>query len=67
MFQRKGLVKVALENGHNQEARKDQLIEAALEASAEDFEELRSGDGSTEIKVSQHQNLIADCATIYHF
>lgn len=50
-FQRKGYVKVALDKGDDFHDRMERLIETALEASAEDFEELNSTDGSAEIEV----------------
>ncbi|EIM90450.1 YebC-like protein [Stereum hirsutum FP-91666 SS1] len=39
LFQRKGCVRVSVEKGENFEARMEKLIETALEADAEDFEE----------------------------
>lgn len=59
LFQRKGCVRVSVEKGENFEARMEKLIETALEAEAEDFEE--SDDISTseavEIQVRTRQRL----------
>ncbi|OCH95308.1 YebC-like protein [Obba rivulosa] len=43
-FQRKGVVRVALDKGDDLEARSERLIEAALEAEAEDFDSTPSDD-----------------------
>lgn len=52
MFQRKGYVKVSLERGEAKEDRVERLIETALEAGAEDFEESSSeNDNLVEVEV----------------
>lgn len=51
LFQRKGCVKVALDKGEDFDARTERLIEAALEAEAEDFEQVDTADDTVEIEV----------------
>lgn len=51
MFQRKGLVRVSLQQGDDFEQRLERLIETALEADAEDFEQEDSSEGVVEIEV----------------
>lgn len=51
MFERKGYVKVALDKGERFEIRMERLLDAALEATADDFEELNSTNDVTEIEV----------------
>lgn len=51
MFQRKGNVKVILDKGDDFEARMERLIEAALEAEAEDFKESENTEDSVELEV----------------
>jgi translational activator of cytochrome c oxidase 1 len=50
-FQRKGYVKVVLDKSDGFGDRLEQLIETALESTAEDFEQVHSSDKSTEIEV----------------
>lgn len=51
MFQRQGIVRVALEQGEDFDERLEKLIETALEAGAEDFEQLEPSEGTVEIEV----------------
>ena len=52
MFERKGCVRVAVEPGAALDARLERLIDAALEAGAEDFEQHDGeGEGAVEIEV----------------
>jgi len=46
MFQRNGLVKVALEKGDGFDQRLEKLVEIALDSGAEDFNQLPEGEGS---------------------
>ncbi|OBZ75181.1 hypothetical protein A0H81_04562 [Grifola frondosa] len=50
LFQRRGCVRVALDKGDDFDARMEKLIDAALEADAEDFEELEPTDTSVEVE-----------------
>lgn len=50
MFERKGVVKISLD-GSMDEAKKEVLVEAALENGAVDFEESTSDEGATELEV----------------
>jgi len=58
-FQRKGYVKVALDRGDDFSDRMDQLIETALEFTAEDFEEVASSENSAEIEFTCPPNSLA--------
>lgn len=51
LFERKGSVRVSLQRGEDYSERLERLIETALEADAEDFEESDSGD-VVEVEVS---------------
>jgi len=51
MFQRKGYVKVALDNTEDVAFRVERLLEVALGSTAEDFERLSTADNVTEIEV----------------
>lgn len=51
MFQRQGIVRVSLEQGEDFSARLERLIETALEAEAEDFEQREPSEGAVEIEV----------------
>ena len=51
MFQRQGSVRVGLEQDENTDERLEKLIEAALEAGAEDFEQRDPSEGLVEIEV----------------
>lgn len=54
-FQRKGYVKVAVDKGDEHDTRMERLIETALEAAAEDFEQLEHTDGPVEVEVNKLQ------------
>lgn len=51
MFQRQGVVRVAVEQGEDFDQRLENVIEKALEAEAEDFEQDEPADGVVEIEV----------------
>ena len=51
MFQRKGCVRVAIAQGDDVDARLERLIEAALEAEAEDFEQTDPDEPTDAIEV----------------
>lgn len=51
MFQRQGVVRVAVEQGEDFDQRLENVIEKALEAEAEDFEQDEPSDGVVEIEV----------------
>jgi transcriptional/translational regulatory protein YebC/TACO1 len=51
MFERKGYVRVGFPARNGIESHVEKLIETALEASAEDFEELDPTGSSTELEV----------------
>lgn len=51
LFQRKGSVTVSLERGADLDDRLERLIETALEADAEDFEQSEPSDDVVEIEV----------------
>lgn len=51
LFKRRGIVIVSIEQGDDFDARIERLIEAALEAEAEDFEQNEPEDGVVEVEV----------------
>ena len=51
LFEKRGLVKVALEQTDDLDAKVDQLVEAAMDADAEDFEQDEPDDGIVEVEV----------------
>lgn len=52
LFQRRGVVRVSIEQGPDFDARLDQLIDTALKADAEDFEQDEPEDGVVEVEAS---------------
>ena len=51
LFEKRGLVRVALEQTDDLDAKVDQLVEAAMDADAEDFEQDEPDDGIVEVEV----------------
>ena len=52
MFSRHGIVRVAVEEGEDFDARLERLVEAAFEADAEDFEQEEPEEGVVSVEVS---------------
>ena len=52
LFQRRGVVRVSIEEGPDFDERLDRLIDTALKADAEDFEQDESEVGVVEIEAS---------------
>ena len=52
LFEKKGLVRVALEQTDDFDAKLDNLVEAAMDGGAEDFDQGELEDGVVEIEVS---------------
>lgn len=67
MFERKGLVRVALGNSDRKsETRLEQLVDAALEAGAEEFEEIKLFDSTAvEVRSLLFDWTSLDFATVY--
>ncbi len=51
LFQRKGAVRVAIQEGDDFDARLERLVDTALTAEAEDFEQDEPDEGSMEVEV----------------
>ena len=49
LFEKRGLVRVALEQTDDLDVKVDQLVEAAMDADAEDFEQDEPDDGIVEV------------------
>ena len=61
LFERKGAVRIALDEGDDLDAKIERVADAALDAGAEDFETDEPSDGTVEIEVRCYESCLFGC------